>query len=74
METRLAPDLGDLAVAVAGQRLQVAPEILVEQLDLLTSPGLAERGLVEDLALGGLCLGDLAGLGDGGGRDQGRRQ
>ncbi len=66
LRRRLAPDLGDLAVAVAGQPLQVPPEILVEQLDLLTSRGLAERGLVEDLALRGLRLVDLAGLGDGG--------
>src|SRR5260370_19704961 len=66
LRRRLAPDLGDLAVAVAGQPLQVPPEILVEQLDLLTSRGLAQRGLVEDLALRGLRLVDLAGPRDGG--------
>ena len=65
LRRRLAPDLGDLAVAVAHQPLHIAPQILVQQLDLLTGRGLAERGLVENLPLGALRPVDLAGLGDG---------
>src|SRR5256885_7813745 len=61
LRRRLAPDLGDLAVAVAHQPLYIAPQILVQQLDLLTGRGLAERGLVENLPLGALRPVDLAG-------------
>src|SRR5262249_24739654 len=56
----------DLAVAVAGQPVLVAPQLLVELLDLLGRLGLAQGGVVEDLQLGTLRLVDLAGLGDGG--------
>src|SRR5262245_31543661 len=56
----------DLAVALAGQPVLVAPQLLVELRDLLGRLGLAQRGLVEDLQLGTLRLVDLASLGDRG--------
>src|SRR5207248_9270219 len=66
LRRRLAPDLADLAVAVAHQPLHIAPQMLVQQLDLLMGPGLAERGSVENLPLGALRREDLTDLGDGG--------
>src|ERR1700682_3101781 len=62
----LAPDLGYLAVALARQPLLVAPEIVVQPLDLLVGGGAGKRGLVQDVQLG-----DLRGA-ERGGRAAGR--
>src|SRR5262244_2830248 len=62
----LAPDLRDLAVAIAGQALLVAPEIVVEALDLLVRPGGGEGRAVQDVELGALGRVELASLRDGG--------
>ena len=53
------PDLGDLAVALRGQALTIAGQLLGELGDLLGALRLAQGVLVEDLALGRLCLVDL---------------
>ena len=66
LRRRFAPDLADLAVAVARQPLVIAPQIVVQQLDLLTGRSLAERGPVENFSLGGLRREDLTDLSDGG--------
>src|SRR5215470_17967593 len=62
----LAPDLRDLAIAIVGQTLLVAPEILVEPLDLLVRPGAGEGRAVQDVQLGYLGRVELTRLGNGG--------
>src|SRR5499426_2268787 len=62
----LAPDLRDLAIAIVGQALLVAPEILVEPLDLLVRPGAGEGGAVQDVQLGDLGRVELTRFGNGG--------
>src|SRR5262249_6286989 len=61
-----APDLGDLAIAVAGQPLLVAPQVVVQALDLLGGGGPGQSRLVQDVQLRDLRRVELAGLGDGG--------
>src|SRR6266496_3247061 len=61
----LAPDLGYLAVPLAGQPLFVAAEVVVQPLDLLVGHGAGEGGLVQDVQLGNLRGVELAGIGDG---------
>src|SRR5262249_49021663 len=62
----LAPDLRDLEIAIVGQALLVAPEILVEPLDLLVRPGAGEGRPVQDVELGDLGRVELTRLGNGG--------
>src|SRR5215831_9250148 len=61
-----APDLRDLAVAIARQALLVAPEIVVEVLDLLMRLGAGDGRVVQDVELGALGREELADLRDGG--------
>src|SRR5262245_59804809 len=61
----LAPDLRDLAVAIAGQPLLVTPEIVVETLDLLVRLGAGDGRAVQDVELGALGREELANLRDG---------
>src|SRR5262245_689643 len=60
-----APDLRDLAVAIAGQTLLVTPEIVVEALDLLVRLGTGDGRAVQDVELGALGRVELADLRDG---------
>src|SRR5580765_2384368 len=61
----LAPDLGDLAVPLAGQPLLVAAEIVVQPLDVLVGGGAGQSSLVQDVQLRHFGGVKLAGVGDG---------